>query len=148
MDGNSQQIATYLLQLLIDKARAEAALTDLNKTIAIAEMSLADRMDREGVQSIKVQGIEFTPHMDEDYALAGPETGKKWDESAAWFDWLKDNGLSDVIKVKESVHWATRKKVLSELVSEGKPLPDFIKERYLQTVKFNKSAVERLAVTE
>lgn len=138
----SQEKATELLSKLIEKEKAEAELSKLNKEITSECMQLAESMQTEGVDKVSINGIEFKPTQDISFSLVG---GGQWDDNPVFFEWLKTEGLGDLIKTRETVHWATRNKVLKDRMDEGQAVPEFIEVKFFDTVKFNKAAIGRLA---
>lgn len=141
---NAQETAKEYLAALKEKEQLENTLSDLNARLSGISTALYEQMVEEAIGSIEIEGIKFEPKIEQDFSLAGKFKGKKWDEIGVWFDWLKQIGEGALIKMKESVAANTRKKFLKDWVEENKPLPEFVEEKFFNTVKFNKSAVKRL----
>ena len=141
----SQELLGELLLTLVEKERKEKEVKDLNKKISALQVELSDQMVDEEVDSIEMSGIKFTPTLEQNFVLDTEEENAKWDSYPEWFDWLKQQGEDGLIQTKQTVPWNTRKKFLAEWVSQDNELPPFIKQTYFQTVKYNKSAVKRLA---
>lgn len=144
----TQKVAQELFELLVEAEKIEFSLTEKHKQIGRLKAELNEAMDSENVDKISIRGIEFKPIEEQSFALTGPAEGQKWDDSEIFFKWLKEQGEEGLIKVKETVPWNTRKKFLKEWVENKQQLPDFIKESYFETIKFNKSAIKRLAQQE
>lgn len=145
---NAQDRAKLFLLKLKDAALCEAALKAKQKESYQLMQELYEAMEEEGVEKITLDGIDFKPTIEQDFALAGDLKGQKWDECEVWFAWLKQIGEAGLIRTKESVPWNTRKKFLKEFVEAKQPLPQFIEETFQPAVKYNKTAVRRLAGVE
>lgn len=142
---SAQEKAKDLLFLLIEKEDYESRLKDVNKKIVSLETELYDDMTEEQVDSIKISGIEFKPIEDQYFSLAGEYQGKKWDEAEGFHAFLAKIGEGGAIKTKPTVHPQTRLAILKRYVDDGGMLPEWIEEKYHNTVKYNKSAIRRMA---
>ena len=141
---NSQQMAEALLQDLKRREELDLQTKELNKRIAKYSEDLYEQMEDDGVESIKIEGIEFKQKVEQDFTLKGDLKGQKWDEIGLWFKWLREVGEGGLIKTKESVPGNTRKKFLKDWVSEKKPLPDFVEEKFFNTVKYSKAKIKTM----
>ena len=141
---NSQQQAEALLQDLKRREELDLQTKELNKRIAKASEDLYEQMEDDGVDSIKIEGIEFKQKVEQDFTLAGDLKGQKWDDIGVWFEWLRKVGEGGLIKQKESVPGNTRKKFLKEWVAEKKDLPDFVEEKFFNTVKYSKAKIKTM----
>jgi len=140
-----EKTAQDFLELLKEKEEIERHLKSLNKEIFKLEQNLYDEFESSSTDSIEIDGIKFEPQLKPTYQLAGNDNGaQKWDNKEEWFAWLKEIGEGGLIKTFESVPWNTRERFLRDWVEEGNNLPDFIQEKYMQNIKYNKSAVKRL----
>lgn len=143
----TQNNAKKLLELLIEKEKLSNQVSDANKKIAVLSQELYDDMEDEGIDSIEVDGIKFAPEIQQDYVLSEEYKGQRWDEIGVFFKWLEEIGEDALIKTKSSVHPGTRKSFLKEYQEKGGALPDFIKETFFSTVKYNKSEIKRRATS-
>ena len=141
----SQDLAKKLLKLLKKEAEVDNVLKDMHKEIGQIKAELFEALQKDGIDSIEMEGIKFIPDVVQDFALEDKFKGKQWDYIPDWFNWLRDIGEDGLIKTKESVHPATRRKFLKEWIDDDNELPDFIKEIFFNDIKYNKSAVKRLA---
>jgi len=143
---NSQQKAKELLESLKRKEDLEAQLSTLEKDIFKASCDLHDSMEEEILDSISLEGIEFKPIVERQFKLADSGIDEKisWDIHPKFLPWLKQIGEGGLIKIKETVHWKSRVSFLMNFVDKGNFLPEFIAEVFLNTVKYNKSAIKRL----
>lgn len=145
---NSQEMAQAFFEDLKEKERLDYQMGELNKKIFSTSEKLYEQMEAEGVESIKIDGIEFKPVVEQDFSLAGDLKGAKWDDCGVWFKWLKEVGEKGLIKTKETVPANTRKKFLKEWIESNKTLPEFIAEKFFNTVKYNKSKIATMVEIE
>jgi hypothetical protein len=143
-----QKKTSELLSKLKEKEYLEQRLSQTNKTIASKTIELYDSMFEENIDKISIEGIEFKPIEERDFSLSGKEENMRWDECEDWFEWLKTIGEDGLIKVKRTVAWNTRKKFLKDYVDNEGILPEWIKEKYFNTITWNKSAVKRLVAAD
>ncbi len=137
----TNEIKDYLSRL--DRINElETELKEAKKSVTQLDATLAERMRQENIDSLAVEGIKFQPTDDINFSLAASMEGLKWD-NPIFFEWLRKEGLQDIIKIKQSVHPQTRNRVLKDMKEEGKVLPDFVKVGYYLHLKYNKSAVGR-----
>lgn len=141
---NRKEIAQELLAKLKKYEELKIESAKVSKDIYNLEQDLYDEMDGSTDEAIKIEGIEFKPMLETDYALSDEYKGGKWDEIGVFFQWLKSIGEDGLIKTKETVHPNTRKAYLKSYVDSGNELPDFIQEKYIQRIKYNKSAIARM----
>ena len=136
-----EQLREYLAKLdTINEL--EKQLSEYKKAVTQLDAELAEKMQEKDVGKLEVEGIEFKPVNEIQFSLDGELAGQRWD-NPIFFKWLRDHQLEDIIKIKETVHYQTRVKVLKELKEEGKSLPDFCKVGFHNRLKFNKSEVKR-----
>jgi len=140
----AQAKANEFIDLNIKKVKLEDELKELNKTISSVSIQLFEAMEDEELDSLEPKGIKLSPDVKQSFSLAGEMEGKKWDDEK-FFKWLKSQRLGGIIKTKKSVQWNTRDKVLKEYIEKGKKLPEWIKEGFFNTIKYNSKAIERLA---
>jgi len=145
---NSQQKAEALLQELKRKIELENELKSVNKNIGSQSVELNETMTEEGVEKINIQGVDFKPHIEQNFTLKEDVPYKKWDEFPEWFKWLRDQGEGGLIKVKETVPANTRNKFLRDWTGERRPLPDFVEEKFFNTVKYSKTAISKMVERE
>ena len=149
---NTQEIAKDIAEKLVEAEKQKLVTTELNKVINGLKVKLNEAMDDEGIPSITVEvaggKLKFDPIEEEDYKLAGPVAGQKWDECGVFHAWLKEQGEDGIIKIKPNVPAGTRKKFLQDWEEMGEDLPDFVEKTYFSAIKFNKSEVTRLAKDE
>jgi hypothetical protein len=150
---NAQATAEQLLAELKKQAKRKAVMAETEKAIWELEQKLYEQMDAEGVEAITLDGggeeIKFSPKIEQDFSLNKDAVGTdKWDDAAVFLAWLKEKGLGDIIKMKESVHAATRKKVLKEYLDENGSLPEWIIQKFLNTISYNQSAINRVSLKE
>lgn len=140
----AQELAGKLLDVLIEKEKLENQLTAINKEITVQSEQLSTAMTDEGVDSIEIRGVKFSPTVDRAFVFAEGYEGSQWD-GPIFFDWLREIKAQGMIKTKESVHYQTRMAFLRDWVDGKNQLPDFIAERFFQTVKYKKTEVAKLA---
>jgi hypothetical protein len=141
---NSQEMAKEYLNKLRERYKMECQMAELNRDIETRESKLYETMEMEGIDAITQDGIEFTPDISQKFKLNGYPERMSWDDVKEWFAWLKEVGESGIIKTKDSVHWKTRDAFLKGWVEAKRELPKFIQETFHPTVKYNKSAFERM----
>lgn len=139
------ETARQLLDHNLLRVSLEQQLKEVNRFIVEAEQKLYDAMTDEGVDSVEVDTIKFQPKLELNFSLDGELAGTVWDNET-FFNWLREQKLGDLIKMRESVHPQTRNKVLKDMAEEGKSLPPWIKQSFFQAMKYNKSAIERMAL--
>ena len=142
---SASETAKELHQALIGKETKDQELKALNKNISRLENLLNEEMTDEDMDEISFDGIKYKPVTEENFSLT---EGGKWDEFPNWFAWLKENGNGDLIKTKEAVHAGTRKSFLKSESENGTILPEWITITHHDTVKYNKTAIKKLAVAE
>jgi hypothetical protein len=130
------------------KAQLEKQLKEMNKYLASLNANITEQMVGDNLTSIEHDEIKFEVKVEDTFSLDTEATGhKKWDNEL-FFNWLQEIGEQDIIKMKESVHPATRDAFLKAKVNEGMTLPPWIIHKNFQHLKFNKSAIERKAGTK
>jgi len=144
----TQNQAIFLLADIIKEAKLDLELKKLGKSIFEQKLKLHETMVAEKIDDISPQGVKFEPIVDDDMALADDIKERKFDEYPPWFEWLEDNGHGDLIKTKKGVHHLTRKSFWKEYKEGGGEIPDFVKEVFLLTVKYNKAQIKRIAESE
>jgi hypothetical protein len=148
---NTQQKATELAKKLVLSERQKQVTTEINKEINRLKAELNEAMDDEGIPSITVEiaggQIKFDPDEVENFKLAGPVAGQKWDECGVFHQWLKDKGEGGVIKTTVTVPPNTRDKLIRDHLEAGGELPDFIEKTHFSNIKFNKKNITTLAIT-
>lgn len=140
----AQEKTQELLNLLIEAEKLDAKLKEAHKEISAKTVELAETMEEQNVSKIEIDGIVFKPAVEENFTLK-VEGKTTWDSFPKWFEWLEENGEGGLIQTKKTVPWNTRKAFLKRWTADGNDLPDFIEQKYFQTVKYNKSAIKRLA---
>ena len=93
------------------KHQLEKAKKIRDDTVALAEMSLRAYLDMVPVKKTKTQVSYEFPGGKLVLKAQGPEYER---DDAALVPWLKENGLGDLVKVKETANWAELKKGLKE----------------------------------
>jgi len=125
------------------KAKLETELTELNKQINIDTQELYDLMTEEGIDSMKIDGIEFKPDEKPQYSFNIPD-GLKPIEFDGFLKWLKKEKYDGIIKTQPNIHPQTLTATLNKHIEQGKQLPEFIEMKTWNYIKYNKSAVERM----
>ena len=143
----SQEGVKLLFHTLKERERTENKLKELNKSIESLRSELYEVMDEEGFDSLEFEGIKFEPDIKRDFVLNGQYKGMQWDYVEEVMNWFEQH-YPGLAKIKKSIHPQTRAKQLKDHVDNNLPLPEFIKEVFHNTIKFNKSAIKRLVENE
>ena len=139
----AQEIAAALKNRLLQMEAYAQAKAETWGEANVLMSKLYEAMEEQGIPKVNIGELEFKPSDNRDFSLRNVDT-IKFDDCEQFFDFLKDNQLDGIIKTKRSVHAGTRKKVLKDWVDEGNPLPEFIEEKFYQTIKWNKSLVTKM----
>lgn len=143
---NAQEIAENLLSLLEEAAYHDEIKKQKNSEAESLKSQLHEAMIEKEMEVLQIQGIKFTPIVEQDFSMNDEIAGtNKFDESEDFFNWLKNNGMGGCIKTKVSVHPRTRKSTLKDWLEQGNSLPEFISEKLYPTINYNKSEIQRRA---
>jgi len=115
------------------KANLEEDLKQLNIKINMTKAKLYEEMENEDVTEIEQYGVTFKRTIEPQFSI----DTHNWNDEK-FFNFLKEQGLGDVIKTDPRVNAQTRVKVLKEYIQNGGTLPSFIKENEYATVKYSK----------
>lgn len=92
------------------------------------------------VEYMEDSGITSTAHYDGigKATLKAPVLSARFEpeDSQKVFEFLRDNGLEDVIK--ETVHHSTLSSFIAQQIRDGKTVPDFFKMSYRKIVQLTK----------
>ena len=105
--------AKEILDLKLQADELKAKKTGVEKQIKAAKTVLLEQMRDQEIEGFRAHGHSFFPQQ---------RVGAKVKDEAGLHQYLKDNGLEDMIKA--SVHASTLKSYIAELLADGKSTPD------------------------
>lgn len=114
------ELATFLRELKDLKEAQEADLKDTNMAIeAITKVLLPQKMDEQGIQNVKIDGVGRIGLRGEVYASILAENRE------LAYDWLRSTGRAALIT--NTVNPSTLKAAAKEWLKNGEEIPEFIK---------------------
>lgn len=114
------ELAGYLRELKDLKEVREDSLKDTNMRIeAITKVLLPQKMDEQGIQNVKIDGVGRISLRGEVYASILAENRE------LAYDWLRSTGRAALIT--NTVNPSTLKAAAKEWLKNGEEIPEFIK---------------------
>ena len=133
-----------LHRLLIERVTMEKKVKILNKRINQLRAKAYEEMEELGIPELVHDDIKFKAEVEPDYVLADHITARTFDDCEEFMEFWESHD-PDVIKIKRTIPWNTRKKLLKDLAAAGEELPPSVKEVYHQTVNYTKTHIEKQA---
>lgn len=116
-------------ELLLTINKLDAELKELkNKLSDIEEIEIPVLLDRLDMPQVKFNDGTIVNLNERLF------TKIKSSNKDAAFDWLRENGHSEIIKTTENVHHATMDSLGRELIEEGINLPSELFDQYLRRI--------------
>jgi len=126
------EFARSLSDLKARKNELEDSLKDVNEQIkTIAENELPRAMEDADIESFRVDGVGTVFLQNKIYVSVLADDREKL------YDWLRENGHDDI--VKDWVFPQTLTAFAKEQMTEGNPLPDFLKATFIPTAALRKA---------
>jgi len=124
-----------LFTLEKEKNLKKEELKDIDKKISDLKKQITELMDDNEITELIIDDVKVKRAVLTNYSI----DSHNWSDQR-FIKWLKENDYGDVIR--ETVHPATRNKILSEYCDAGNDLPEFIKDNYFDTIKYSTSKVK------
>lgn len=124
-DGDAEKQLGALHHAFVEATRAaedaEAAAKEARQRAEACGEALRDAMIDAGMQKMTGGGYTSFLRNEERYYVHAADR-------EACFEWLREQGMADIIKTEPSVHSGTLNKTLREYIEEGGEAPDWMQQ--------------------